>query len=102
MRIDMVPVVDYEEIFEELGLETMDDFHFYNRADDYVGYFWVNTDEDAIPDLEQEIESDKEFCKSLNTEPDEEYFRRLENDIALVKLFRNLGYTDGILVYVWD
>ena len=102
MRIEMVPVVDSEEVLKELGVETIFDFDFYSHSDSYDGYFWVNTDEDAIPDLEQEIEDDKELCKRIGANPDEKYIRRLENDIALVKLFRNLGYTDGILIYVWN
>ena len=102
MRIDMVPVVDFDEMLTELGKDSIQDFYFYNRADEYDGYFWVNTDEDAILDLEHEIESDIEFCKRINAEPDETFLNTIRNDIALIKLFRDLGHTDGILIYVYN
>ena len=64
IRVNMVPVIDYEEIECEFE-KNIKEFEFYHRAEDNDGYFWVNTDEDAIADLENEKDFYKE-CRTLN------------------------------------
>ena len=100
MRIDMIPVIDYEEIQNELEIEITD-FDFYNQNDHSDGYFWFSTDEDAIIDLENAIEDEIAAEKQYGWARDEKYIQRINNDIKLVKLLQSLGYNDGVLIYVW-
>lgn len=101
IRVNMVPVVDWDEIESEFGLE-MHNFDFYNRADEDFGYFWVGTDADALADAEANLD---DYFKAIKKNPfwiDDEYRDRLKNDIILINFFRKLGYDDGILIYVWN
>ena len=101
MRVDMVPVINYEEVLEALKLENINDFWFYSRSDNYDGYFWVNTDEDAIADLEADIKDEKNSMEMWGCEPNEAFIKLLNNDIELIRLLRLMGYEDGVLIYVW-
>lgn len=101
MRVDMVPVIDYEEVLKALKLEDINDFWFYSRSNNYDGYFWVSTDEDAIADLEADITDEKNSMEKWGWEPDEALIKHLNNDIELIRLLRLMGYEDGVLIYVW-
>jgi hypothetical protein len=100
IRVNMIPVIDFEEIECAMDLK-MEDFAFYRRADHSEGYFWINTDEDAIPDLEAEIEEEKELANKYGYCVDEEFINHLKNDITLVSQLRAMGLTDSVLIYVW-
>ena len=100
IRVNMVPVIDFEEIECALDLE-IEDFAFYRRANHSEGYFWINTDEDVIPDLEAEIDEATELAKKCGCCADKEFIGYLENDIALVSQLRAMGLTDSVLIYVW-
>lgn len=100
IRVDMVPVIDYEEIECEFE-KNIDQFEFCHRAENSDGYFWVNTDEDAIADLENEKEDEIRLSQQYNFEADAAYLARLDNEIELVKKMQEMGLNDGILIYVW-
>lgn len=101
MRVDMTPVIDYEEIECEMDL-GITDFYFYNSANYTTGYFWVNTDEDAIPDLEQEIQLEYEVAAKYDCPVDEEFVAQYGNQIALIRMLQEAGYRTGVLIYVWN
>ena len=100
IRINMTPVIDYEEIENALNLKA-EDFEFIQRADHSEGYFWLNTDEDAIPDLEENIQQEIDLANQCNWEVDEELILKLRNDIKLVSELRAMGLTNGVLIYIW-
>ena len=100
IKVDMVPVVGYDEIESELNLKIYD-FDFYNRADEDFGYFWLGTDIDAVADAEANLD---DYFKAIKENPfwiDSKYRDRLKNDIILINYFRKLGYDNGVLIYVW-
>ena len=103
MRVNMTPVIDYEEILAELEKNSIEEFAFYFYADHSDGYFWVSTDEDAIPDLELIIEDEIEMAeKHYNGVIDDEYINRIRADIELITRLRAMGYDDGVLIYFWN
>jgi alpha-mannosidase len=97
----MTPVIDYEEIECEMDL-GITDFHFYNRADASTGYFWVNTEEDAIPNLEQEKNWEYETAEKWGYSVDYDRINEIDNQIALVRILQEAGYRTGVLIYVWN
>ena len=101
MRVNMTPVIDYEEIECEMDL-GITDFYFYNRAEFATGYFWVNTDEDAIPDLEEEKAHQYEAAEKWDCPVDEDILNELDNQIALVRMLQEAGYRTDVLIYVWN
>ena len=101
IRVNMVPVIDYEEIECEFE-KNIKEFEFYHRAEESDGYFWVNTDEDAIADLENEKEDEIRCADKYNYQADEAYLARIDNEINLVKKMQEMGLNDGILIYVWN
>lgn len=101
IRVNMVPVIDFEEIECEFE-KNIQEFEFYHCAEDSDGYFWVNTDEDAIADLENEINDEIRLSYQYNCEADAAYLARLDNEIELVKKMQEMGLNDGVLIYVWN
>lgn len=99
IRVDMVPVIDYEEIECKFG-KSIKEFEFYHCAEDSDGYFWVNTNEYAIADLENEKENEICCADKYNYTVSKEYLKRIDNDISLIKLMREMGLNDGVLIYV--
>ena len=100
VRVTNVPVIDFDELECEFEVKK-DQYAFYNRADQYDGYFWFGTDEDDIAYYEQEIE---EFRKTMEQHPDWDYsdaIRHFQNDLELIKALREAGYTDGVIIYIW-
>ena len=89
MKIEMKPTITSSEIEKQFGFGLKDCECYQMCAND--SYVTLCLDEDVIQDFKDEIES----C------PDEpEYVKRLSNDIVLIEYFRDLGYTDEILIYV--
>ena len=101
MRVEMCPVVNYEEIEAEFD-RPIEAYRFYSVADQVDGYFWLDTSEDAIADIDWDIEQEQEFCKKYNCKVDPEYLAEQANQKELINFFRGAGYTDGILIYVWN
>jgi hypothetical protein len=103
MRVNMIPVIDYEEILGELEKNSIEEFFFYSYSDQLDGYFWVSTDEDAIPDLEQIIEDELEMAeKYYDGVINDEYINRIRTDIELITRLRAMGYDDGVLIFFWN
>ena len=101
MRVDMTPVIDYEEIECEMDL-GITDFYFYNSSEYPTGYFWVNTNEDAIPELEQETRLEYEVAAKWDCPIDDKLIAQYDNQIALIRMLQEAGYRTGVLVYVWN
>lgn len=100
--INMVPVIDYEEILCEMDKDSIQEFFFYRNSDNHDGYFWFNTDEDAIPYLEEQIDDEHFYAEKYNNgEVDMDFINAVRNDIALVEKLCAMGYDDGVLIYVW-
>lgn len=100
VRVNMVPVIDFDELECEFE-HKKDEYAFYNRVDQYDGYFWVGTDEDDVQYLEDEIE---EHLEAMKEHPDwnyTEYIEHLRNDLELVNALRAAGYDDGVIIYIW-
>lgn len=101
IRVNMVPVIDYKEIECEFE-KSIQEFEFYHCTEESDGYFWVNTDEDAIADLENEINDEIRCADEYNFEADEAYLARIDNEINLIKKMQEMGLNDGVLIYVWN
>jgi hypothetical protein len=85
----MKPTVTSSEIEKQFGICLKDCECYQMCAND--SYVALCLDEDIVQDMKDEIES----C------PDEpEYVKRLSNNIMLIEYFRDLGYTDEVLIYV--
>lgn len=100
VRITNVPVIDFDELQCEFEI-TKEQYAFYNRADQYDGYFWFGTDIDDIDYYEQEI---GEYLDYMAKHPDmdySEYIEHLQNDLDLIKALREAGYDDGVIIYIW-
>ena len=101
IRVDMVPVIDFDEIENEFKV-SINQFEFYHREDEDLGYFFLDTDCYAIEDREYEIEQEIECAEKYEVEIDTAYIERVRNDIKLISLLREMGLTDGALIYVWN
>lgn len=101
IRVDMVPVIDFDEIENEFKV-SINQFEFYHREDEDLGYFFLDTDRYAIEDKEYEIEQEIECSKKYNTELNTAYIERVKNDIKLITFLREMGLTNGVLIYVWN
>lgn len=101
MRVNMTPIVDFDELEMEFGKE-LNEYHFYASAGRKYGYFWLNLDEDAIPELDYFIDGTKEFAKDFGFEVDANIIKRAENQKELVNALRARGYTEDIIVYVFE
>lgn len=101
MKVNMTPVIDYEEIECEMNLRITN-FYFYNSAEYPTGYFWMNTDEDAISDLEQEKQLEYEAAAKWDCPVDDELIAQYDNQIALIRMLQEAGYRTGVLIYVWN
>lgn len=101
MRVNMIPVVDFDELEMEFGKE-LNEYHFYASAGRKYGYFWLNLDEDAIPELDYFIDGTKEFAKDFGFEIDADMIKRIENQKELVNALRARGYKEDIIIYVFE
>ena len=99
--IYMQPVIPFEGINDEFKLSP-NDFAFLYQEERTTGYFWLNTDEDAIPDLEAEIQMEEEYAAAHGYEVDEDHRQRFLNDIKLITALQELGYNQGALIYIWS
>lgn len=100
VRINMVPVIDFDELEGEFE-KPKEEYMFYNRADQYDGYFWFGTDEDYEQDCIQEI---NEYLEAMEQRPENDfstYIGYLQNDLELINALRSAGYDDGVIIYVW-
>lgn len=101
MRVNMTPVVDFDELEMEFGKE-LNEYHFYTSVNREGGYFWLDLSEDAIPDLDYFINATKEFAKEFGFEVDADTIQRAENQKELVNALRARGYTEDMLIYVFE
>ena len=74
--------------------------HFNTRIRDYE--FCQEVENDSYVSLDLSDYAVEELAESIRWEEgkDIRYQKRLQNDLALVEYFRNIGYRDSILVYV--
>lgn len=87
MKIVNVPTVTSGEILDEWDIRVSGCCGIDNN------YIILDLSEDRVEELKEDIEWQKGKCDSA-------YLRRLQNELALIENFRNIGYTDSILVYV--
>lgn len=100
VRVNMVPVIDFDEIEGEFG-KPKEEYMFYNRADYSEGYLCFGTDEDEIAYIQQEI---NEYLEAMEQHPEHDfslYIGWLQNDLELIEALRAEGYNDGVIIYVW-
>lgn len=89
MKIKSIPVVNSWEIEEEFGIRVFDcPFTEMVANDSYVS---LSLDDEYLADLEDAYN----YAIIRGQE-----FKKFENEIELVKKFRELGYTEEILVLV--
>ena len=93
MRIEMCPTVNFEDIEAELGFH-FEDFYFTQEVENGT-YAFFALDEDAIAEHEGDIAD----CEKFN-ECDTAYYRRMKNELQLIKYFNSLGYDDAILICI--
>lgn len=91
-----VPVLDWDNIECEFGIPVTE-YAFYQSADHFDGYLWLNTDEDAVEFLEQEIKEWEEYGEEWTE--NRNYF---VNELELINALRSIGLDDGVIVYVWE
>ena len=100
VRVNMVPVVDFDEIECEFG-KSKEEYMFYECADHSEGYFWFGTDEDEVAYIQEEI---NEYLEAMEQHPENDfstYIGWLQNDFELINALRSAGYDDGVIIYVW-
>lgn len=100
VRVNMVPVIDFDELEGEFE-KPKEEYMFYNYAEQYDGYFWFQTDEDAEQHCIQEI---NEYLEAMEQRPENDfstYIGYLQNDLELINALRSAGYDDGVIIYVW-
>ena len=89
MNIKTMPVVNSWEIEEEFGIRVFDcPFTEMVENDSYVSF---HLDDEALADLEDNYNYAVVHGRN---------FKQFENEIELVKKFRELGYTEEILIFV--
>lgn len=91
IKVTMAPVINIEDIEEQLDVH-MSDFEFTQMAEN-GSYVTLCLDDDAVEDLEDSIawEEGKDTRRQ----------QRLRNQLILVLLLRNMGFTDYVLVSVF-
>lgn len=97
MRVNMTPVIDFDELEMEFGKE-INEYYFYAFADETYGYFWLDLSEDAIPNLDWLINNAKEFAEDY----DYGLIECIENQKELVNALRARGYKEDMLIYVFE
>ena len=100
VRVNMIPVIDFDELECEFG-KPKEEYIFYNRAEQYDGYFWFGTDEDYEQHCVQEI---NECLEAMEQHPENNFsvwIDWLQNDLELIRALRAEGYNDGVILYVW-
>lgn len=93
MRIEMMPTVSFDDIENHFGF-GFDDVNFTDAVENgsYVGF---ELDEDAVNEREEDM---RDMLKYGAT--NHRYFTRLKNELTLINYFRELGYTDEILIWI--
>ena len=91
MRIINVPTVTSDAILNEWDIRVFD--CCFTECVENDSYVVLDLSEDRVEELKEDI--DWQTGKG-----DSAYLRRLKNELDLVENFRNIGYTESILVYV--
>ena len=91
MNIQMQPTVTSSEIYREMGIDVMDCEFAQECGNDSYITLWL--DSDRATELWKEIE----FYKNKF---EDAFVDRMKNELELIKKFRDMGYTDSILVFV--
>lgn len=94
MRITMVPTVSFDDIQDKFGFH-MKDVPFCDMAEN-GSYVSLALDEDEVTGISGEL-ADMEECTGAW---DERYKSRLRNQLTLINYFRELGYTEEILIFI--
>ena len=89
MNITMKPTVTSSEIEREFGIRVLDCPFTDQVANDSYVTLWL--DKNSVKALWEEIND----CAD-----EERYVKRLKNELELINKFRELGYTEFILVFV--
>lgn len=96
MRIEMLPTVLFDDIRTEFGFDFKD--VYFTDCVENGTYVYFDLSEDAIAEREEEINYIDEYFHS-----DDSINRRRQrykNELILIHYFRNLGYTDEILIFI--
>ena len=101
MRVNMTPVIDFDELEMEFG-KQIHEYYFYMSQEQKTGYFWLNLNDEAIADLDWLKEHKKWMREKFGYEYDEGQLDLIENDKALIDALRALGYTTEVLIYVFE
>lgn len=91
IKVTMAPTIDIEDIEEQLNVH-MSDFEFTEMAEN-GSYVTLCLDDDAIEDLEDSIA----WEEGKNTRRQQ----KLRNQLILVRLLRDMGFKDYVLVNVF-
>ena len=91
MNIYHLPVVDFEDIKEELGTSYKD--YIFVEAAENDSYCYLGLDKEAVENCEDCISF---YVKAGNFNR----VRKYENELALINYFRAAGYTDAILIFI--
>lgn len=100
MKVEMLPVVDITEIFNGLDKRWGDFIEFEDAENGH--YVFVNTDEDALIDAEDNLEWERQIvADGVFDISNGRCLTLAENTVALIRFLRAEGYTDGIIVHCW-
>lgn len=94
MRINFVPVLDFQEVNEDFNINVKT-CPFYLNSDN-SGYFWLGTDEYDLEDKEADLEMES------NLDPEGRTTYGLKQEIQLVKRLREMGLTDGVIIAIYN
>ena len=101
MRVNMTPVIDFDELEMEFG-KDLNEYLFYAIADTLYGYFWLDLSENAVPDLDWLIVKKTQEAMDRSFPVDRNFIQLIENQKELVNALRARGYTEDVLIYVFE
>lgn len=96
LQIKMQPTLSIQDILEEFEIESIHTFFFTEEVQNGA-FYWFETDIDALIDTQKNIEALERYN---DTEIMQEV-RRKKNDLRLIQLLREMGYSQGVLIEVW-
>lgn len=93
MTVNFVPVLDFQEINEDFSINVRECPFYLNSANE--GYFWLGTDEYDLEDKEADLEMESRLIPESRTN------HGLKQEIRLIKRFREMGLTDGVIIAIY-
>ena len=92
IKVTMKPVVDFDDIADELGVD-LSDCHFTEMAEN-GSYVSLDCSDEAVEELKDTIEYVKDHRSSRE-------YKKYLNDLYIITELRHMGYKNSILVFIF-